>query len=113
MRLLVVGALVAPMVVTGSGVAAAAATPPPPARAASYAVTLLTGDRVDLTERADGRTTMAIQPASGREHVGFLTSGKGDDLTVLPADAADLVASGAVDGRLFQVRRLAHDGFDS
>src|SRR5947199_3834311 len=69
---------------------------PSTTRAAAWAVTLITGDRVDLTERADGRITTSIQRAAGREHVTFLTSGRGDDLTVLPSDAVWPVSAGTV-----------------
>src|SRR4051812_46771464 len=110
-RITTVVALLAPLVAVVPA-AAHARTPGPTDSAAAYSVTLLTGDRVDLTERADGRMTIAIQRAPGREHVTFVTSGRGDDLSVLPDDAAGPVASGAVDARLFQVRRLAHEGYD-
>src|SRR3954471_10817031 len=77
-----------------------------------FTVTLLTGDRVDVTERAGGRVTTAVRPAPGREKIGFISGGSGLDAEVLPADAARLVAAGRLDRRLFQVRRLGRDGFD-
>src|SRR3954467_15294094 len=52
-----------------------------------FTVTLLTGDRVDVTERAGGRVTTAVRPAPGREKIGFIARGGGLDAEVLPADA--------------------------
>ncbi|HYQ68888.1 S8 family serine peptidase [Actinophytocola sp.] len=70
-------------------------------------VTLITGDRVVL--RPDG--SHLVRPAAGRELVPFSTSGNGDHLYVVPADAAPLVSSGRLDERLFDVKLLREFGY--
>jgi hypothetical protein len=55
-----------------------------------HSVTLITGDRVVL--RPDG--SHSVLPAAGRERIPFSTSGNGDHLYVVPADAAPLVTAG-------------------
>jgi subtilisin family serine protease len=58
---------------------------------------------------------MGIEPAPGRERVGFLresgTGAGGRDTSVVPADAAPLLAAGRLDPRLFDVTELARQGF--
>jgi len=54
-------------------------------------VTLVTGDRVKVTER--GRKVEFL-PAAGRPEGAFLASRQGGRLTVVPADVAGQVSSG-------------------
>ncbi|MFJ8787977.1 S8 family serine peptidase [Streptomyces sp. NPDC102462] len=76
-------------------------------------VRLVTGDRVTVTPGADGRNTASVEPGPGRERIVFRTYQEdGGDLTVLPADAADLVAAGTLDRRLFNVTTLIAQGYD-
>src|SRR4051794_2694974 len=111
-------AIVTVVATSGGGSAVAAERPasgfgrPGAPGSSGFTVTLLTGDRVDVTERAGGRVTTAVRPAPGREKIGFIARGGGLDAEVLPTDAAPLVAAGRLDRRLFQVRRLGRDGFD-
>src|SRR4051794_32442315 len=111
-------AIVTVVATSGGGSAVAAERPasgfgrPGTPASSGFTVTLLTGDRVDVTERAGGRVTTAVRPAPGREKIGFISGGSGLDAEVLPADAARLVAAGRLARRLFQVRRLGRDGFD-
>jgi subtilisin family serine protease len=72
-----------------------------------HSVTLVTGDRVVL--RPDG--SHSVLPAAGRERISFSTSGNGDHLYVVPADAAPLVTSGRLDERLFDVKLLKEYGY--
>ncbi|MFI5895081.1 S8 family serine peptidase [Actinoplanes sp. NPDC051513] len=93
----------------GSG-AATAATGPAFA-ASSRAVTLITGDTVRVRSVA-GQTAVDVDPAPGREGIPFLTSSAGNDVRVVPADAAGLLASGRLDDRLFDVSALLRFGYD-
>ncbi|MER7937230.1 MULTISPECIES: S8 family peptidase [unclassified Streptomyces] len=82
------------------------------ARTAST-VRLVTGDRVTLTPGADGRRTASVEPGPGRQDIVFRTYEQDDGtMTVLPSDAAELVAAGTLDRRLFDVTALLAQGYD-
>ncbi|MGW1909500.1 S8 family peptidase [Streptomyces sp. NPDC002076] len=66
-------------------------------------VTLITGDRVVLD--AKGRI-VGLQRAKGREHIPFQVRRTDGHTLVIPVDAAQLVASGKLDQRLFDVTEL-------
>jgi subtilisin family serine protease len=87
---------------------AANAAPPRAAAAAAHTVTLITGDRV--TTR-DG-TTVSVRPGPGRENVTFSRFNADGHLFVLPHDARQLVASGRLDQRLFDLTTLREFGYD-
>lgn len=78
-------------------------------------VTLITGDRVALD--AKGRV-VGLDRAKGREHIPFRISKTDGHTLVVPGDAVQLVASGKLDQRLFDVtelnkaatRRAQHNG---
>jgi subtilisin family serine protease len=104
---LVAVSLVAP-VVTGSAVAA-----PVTGKVAigGTVVTLVTGDRIRLLAKPGGEPILGIEPAPGRENVGFVRESRADgDLTVLPTDAIALVEQGRLDPRLFDVSELIRQG---
>ncbi len=90
----------------------AAAEPAPRPAASQFlgAVTLVTGDHVTV-RRVGSRLVPHVQPAPGREHVHFATTGVGDALLVVPADAWAPVRTGQLDQRLFDVAGLLRDGF--
>lgn len=95
--------------------AAATATvddPPVPAAAAgsSRTVTLITGDRVTVTDLSDGTHTVDIDTAV--EGAGVRTYQVGDELHVLPDAAMPYLASGALDADLFNVSLLLEYGYD-
>ncbi|MEU4247667.1 S8 family serine peptidase [Amycolatopsis sp. NPDC026612] len=73
-------------------------------------VTLITGDRVRLLPHSRGAGTVVVEPAPGRERIGFFrnttTGTKTGDITVVPSDALPLVAAGRLDSRLFDVSEL-------
>ncbi len=75
-------------------------------------ITLITGDKVHL-DRASG--SVAVEPAPGREHVGFTRETRrgrhGSETMLIPDDAARLLAGDRLDPRLFNVTNLARDGF--
>jgi subtilisin family serine protease len=78
-------------------------------------VVLLTGDVVTVTTLPGGQRTVTVEPAardSGKP-VTFSTVAQGDSYYVIPSDAAQLVASSAVDIDLFDVATLAREGYPS
>jgi subtilisin family serine protease len=96
---------------TMAGVAAAAPDTPgwrvgAPASTGAW-VTLLTGDRVFV----DG-DRLGIEPAAGREGIGFSQYTQDSRQYVVPNDALRLVSAGQVDRRLFDVAGLVAAGYD-
>lgn len=67
-------------------------------------VSLVTGDQVGID--ASGKV-LAVRPGIGRERIRMSVYQSAGHLYVVPADAVALVASGAVDRRLFDVTLLA------
>ncbi|MEV0591744.1 S8 family serine peptidase [Nonomuraea cavernae] len=102
---------------TTAGAALAVATAllvPLPAKAApgpgggdARTVTLVTGDRVTVT---DDLTAM-IQRGAGREEITFSTDDSGGRLRVVPSDAVPLLRAGRLDPRLFDVTTLLKHGY--
>ncbi|WP_406260253.1 S8 family serine peptidase [Actinacidiphila glaucinigra] len=88
----------------------AARTPAPQDRTTT--VRLITGDRVTVSDAANGRKTASVQRAPGREKVFFQIAEKEGALTVLPSDAAVLVRTGRLDADLFDVTALVAQGYD-
>ncbi len=68
-----------------------------------HRITLITGDRVTLD--AKGRVA-GLEPAKGREHIPVQVRKLDGHTLVIPVDAAQLVASGKLDQRLFDVTEL-------
>jgi len=103
--------------VTGSstGTATGTGTTNPTQRVTS-AVTLITGDVVQLTQGGGDPITVTTQPAAGREQVSFgvniVKTAAGEDAMVVPSDAVALLASGLLDDQLFNVSELVREGFD-
>ncbi|HEX5860024.1 MAG TPA: S8 family serine peptidase [Microbacterium sp.] len=94
-------------------VATAAPASPRPADAVaggSTSVTLITGDRVTVTDLSDGTHTVDIQTAI--PGAGARTYEVGDDLHVMPDAALPYLASGALDPDLFNVSLLIENGYD-
>lgn len=71
------------------------------------AVTLITGDRVELS--ATGSPT--ITPAAGREAAQFRVTSEDGHVRVVPFDAIPLVVDGVLDPRLFDVTALLDAGY--
>ncbi|MEW1718654.1 S8 family peptidase [Streptomyces sp. NPDC093109] len=76
---------------------------------AGGSVTLITGDQVLMDSK--GRVTR-VQPGKGREGTRMNIRTVGDEVYVLPADAAPLVVQGKLDRRLFNVTGLRKAGYD-
>jgi subtilisin family serine protease len=77
-------------------------------------VTLLTGDRVTLQsmDGEGGRVAPHVDPAPGREDVRFDAYQADGHVHVVPSDARDLLGSGQLDRRLFDVTALIASGYD-
>lgn len=71
-------------------------------------VTLITGDRVDVG--SDGQV-VRLERGKGREGIGFSVRREAGHTYVVPQDALRPVADGVLDRRLFDVARLAKDGY--
>ncbi|MFJ5707707.1 S8 family serine peptidase [Streptomyces sp. NPDC093105] len=77
--------------------------------AASTTVTLVTGDRVTLTELDGGRRTVTVDRAKGA--TGAVRTQVADGrVTVVPDEARPLLDSGVLDPRLFDVTGLVEQG---
>ncbi|WP_416975506.1 S8 family serine peptidase [Streptomyces sp. 4F14] len=104
---MVTGVLVSGVLVTGTATAdgepAASG-----ARTTASTVTLITGDRVAVGE--DGRVASLVR-GEGRESVGFSVRRERGHTWVIPQDALRLITDGVLDRRLFDVARLAEDGY--
>ncbi|WP_194411306.1 S8 family serine peptidase [Microbacterium cremeum] len=106
--------------IAGIGVSALPATatsapqaPPTPSEAvagSSHSVTLITGDRVTVTDMSDG--THAVEIETAVPGAGARTYQVGDELHVLPEQALPYLASGALDPDLFNVSMLIEYGYD-
>jgi len=97
-----------------SATPAAAAPPPTPAGTAgatSTAVTLITGDVVEVTDAGAGKKAATVRPAAGRERVTFHTIEVDGGLRVLPSDAVPYISTGVLDADLFDVEELVADGY--
>ncbi|WP_371636495.1 S8 family serine peptidase [Streptomyces zaomyceticus] len=77
--------------------------------AASTTVTLVTGDRVTLTDLGGGRQTVTVDRAEGATGAirSQISNGR---VTVVPDEARPYLASGALDPRLFDVTGLVEQG---
>ncbi|MEU8929758.1 S8 family serine peptidase [Streptomyces sp. NPDC048409] len=74
-------------------------------------VTLITGDRVTVTEGGDGPPTVTVEGPGGHRADARITTERGDTY-VYPSAAEPFVAAGLLDDRLFDVTRLVADGYD-
>ncbi|MFB7225261.1 S8 family serine peptidase [Streptomyces sp. NPDC056227] len=119
-RIAAVGAVLAavaalPGLTGAAGVSEPYTGPVPPAasadRATTTRITLVTGDTVDVVRHAGGSESVQIAAAEGTSKHFRTMSGPDGDLYVIPEDAADAIASKAVDRELFNVTRLIRDGY--
>ncbi|MEU6657496.1 S8 family serine peptidase [Streptomyces sp. NPDC046821] len=77
-----------------------------------HTVTLLTGDVVTYSGKGDSLQIDRIVPGEGREGMGFTRHHVDGHEYAVPIDAAEQIASGRVDQRLFDVTELAADGYN-
>ncbi|MGW4851400.1 S8 family serine peptidase [Streptomyces sp. NPDC004288] len=101
------------MLAAGQTASAASAAAPVPdtfkAPATSATVTLVTGDRVTLTEIGDGSRTVTVDRAEGATGA-IRTRTANGRVTVVPDEARPYLDSGALDPRLFDVTGLVEQG---
>lgn len=74
-----------------------------------HSVTLLTGDRVSVTEQPDGVQTIGVEPADAG--TGIQSYSWQDNTYVLPDHVLPLVSSGELDLELFNVTGLIQQGY--
>ncbi|GAA1865508.1 S8 family serine peptidase [Myceligenerans crystallogenes] len=109
-------ALAVALLTSGGAIPSAFAAPTAPPAAAPrtvakpVTVTLLTGDRVQVTTAPDGTRSVAVRPAAGRGDIAFFQRTAGERFYVIPADVAGLVGE-QLDEALFDVAGLADAGF--
>ncbi|TDD53857.1 hypothetical protein E1263_27575 [Kribbella antibiotica] len=70
-------------------------------------VTLITGDRVTVSDQG-----VSVEPGQGRQGIAFSTFKLKDHLYVVPSDARGRIASGLLDRRLFDVTGLIAAKYD-
>ncbi|MFE9703542.1 S8 family serine peptidase [Streptomyces sp. NPDC005930] len=104
-----------------AGTAAAQDPPPDPARpptaaartataaGAARTVTLVTGDRVTVTDLGGGRRTVTVERPEGATGA-VRTSTSGGRTTVVPDEALPYLRDGSLDERLFDVGALLEQG---
>ncbi|HET8779524.1 MAG TPA: S8 family serine peptidase, partial [Agromyces sp.] len=94
----------------GDGVPPGATASAGAAPTGSHTVTLITGDRVTVTDFADGTHAVAVEPAD--PGAGIQTLEANGDLHVVPGSALPFLAAGVVDRDLFNVSQLIEFGYD-
>ncbi len=75
-----------------------------------HRVTLITGDRVTVTDLAGGTHAVSVETAV--PGAGYQTVTADGELSVIPASAERFLAAGVVDPDLFNVTRLIEYGYD-
>ncbi|MFD1936676.1 S8 family serine peptidase [Nonomuraea mangrovi] len=82
-------------------------------RAQKVVVTLITGDKVQLTRSAAGQYRVETAPGTRQDgrRINLFTQFTPDGVFVLPDDAVAAVQAGLVDRRLFDVKYLAENGY--
>ncbi|MZG14438.1 peptidase, partial [Streptomyces sp. SID5914] len=103
------------LTVTAPAASAAPATvsPAPSAVPAgpTRVLTLITGDKVTVTGEDGAPAVLSVTDTHGRSGGAHVMS-VGSDTYVYPDAAIPYLASGALDGRLFNVTELIEDGYD-
>ncbi|GGO22004.1 hypothetical protein GCM10010116_44350 [Microbispora rosea subsp. aerata] len=85
---------------------------PGAAVAGDHTVTLVTGDRVKARLENHDLRVLSVEPGEGRTGVTFAVTDRGDQVSVVPSDAAPLIRAGRLDPQLFEVGTLIADGYD-
>nr|BFE76839.1 hypothetical protein GCM10020092_101400 [Actinoplanes digitatis] len=104
---LVSSALAAP----AAGSAATPAPAEPHRPGISHTITLITGDRVRVTDIGGGRYATDVQRPDGARG-GVHAQTIGSDLYVFPDEVLPYLAADRIDRRLFDVTTLIRDGYD-
>ncbi|TDD54095.1 hypothetical protein E1286_06215 [Nonomuraea terrae] len=85
---------------------------PPAGPPAAHALTLITGDVIDVQTYPDGRRAVTPRPSPGRTQPAFKTVERDGDLYVIPETARPLLAANRLDTELFNVTTLIEAGYD-
>lgn len=112
----VAAALTAAALLGLPAVSAAAQTGPTadatPAPGSDHTVTLVTGDKVKAHLENHDLRVLSVEPGEGRTGVTFAVTDRGDQVSVVPSDAAPLIRANRLDPQLFEVGTLIADGYD-
>ena len=100
--------LVVALLPAGTAVAAAPGQAAPQA-AAARTVTLVTGDKVTVTDLGHGKKTVTVERPEGATGAVRTQSADGD-ITVVPDEALPYLKDGTLDQRLFDVSELIRQG---
>lgn len=95
----------------GAAPSADAAPSAVPGSADPTAITLITGDVVNVTELGGGKRTVQVKAGEGRSGIVFYQREEAGEFSVIPSDALGLMASGTLDARLFNITALARNGY--
>ncbi|MFI0236222.1 S8 family serine peptidase [Streptomyces sp. NPDC016845] len=79
------------------------------AAAAAHTVTLVTGDKVTVTELSGGKRTVTVERARGATGA-VRTQVAHGDISVVPDEARPYLSAGTLDARLFDVSELIRQG---
>ncbi|WP_328496536.1 S8 family serine peptidase [Streptomyces sp. NBC_00414] len=93
----------------GAGAQDTGTRPGTRAASAAHTVTLVTGDRVTVTELGGGRRTVTVERAKGATGAVRTRTANGA-LTVVPDEALPYLRAGTLDRRLFDVSGLIRQG---
>ncbi|MER5945215.1 S8 family serine peptidase [Streptomyces sp. NPDC001904] len=91
------------------GAHAGPAKTPTKAVSAAHTVTLVTGDKVTVTDLGGGRRTVTVDRAKGATGA-VRTQVSDGEVTVVPDEARRYLADGSLDARLFDVSELIRQG---
>ncbi|MFC5786802.1 S8 family peptidase [Streptomyces aureus] len=103
------GLLLPPGTATATSGTSPSAVPSP--RTESHTITLVTGDIVHYVDGPGTQDTATVDRADGATG-GVRVQQSGDDLYVVPDEAAPLIDAGRLDRRLFDVSALVGMGYD-
>ncbi|MBC9712673.1 S8 family serine peptidase [Streptomyces sp. TRM66268-LWL] len=78
---------------------------------AAHTVTLITGDKVTVTDIGGGRKTVDVERAKGAQGKVLTQTDHDGDITVVPDEARAFLAAGKLDKRLFDVSELIRQGY--
>ncbi|MFJ4579275.1 S8 family serine peptidase [Streptomyces echinatus] len=106
---LLAAALVSALLPAGPAAARGAVAAPTPGAATPTTVTLVTGDKVTVTDLGHGRKTVTVQRPPGATGAVRTASSDGR-LTVVPDEALPYLRAGTLDRRLFDVGGLIRQG---
>ncbi|KAB8173155.1 S8 family peptidase [Microbispora catharanthi] len=77
-----------------------------------HTVTLVTGDTVKAHLENHDLRVLSVEPGEGRTGITFAVTDRGDQVSVVPSDAAPLIRANRLDPQLFEVGTLIADGYD-